>query len=463
MEAPSKNDTSFKEFLEKLQKQNNQQLATTLLQLKTEREIAGEDNDKREEQLDQVNNNLQGISKSLSGYDIEQLASSNEDQIEILKKALEELSLVRKLTEGSLEYDKEGAQYRNLSGREFTSDVSGKAVKKGGYVDFETAANRLSGQGKRVREANVLNLKPTREVINKKSYSNTSSVNNTESKDSEKNLEIEKTKYQGFVKELTSGFKYFMTDGLSEKPGYGMFQTPPKEIEKKERQQKISSDRQKIESPTNPESDNVTTSQEVIADSSKQDLELSKQLLETTKEQLKTLQQIRDSLVPKTPAELPSNQAPIQAKEEEKEDKGSLVGDLASGAMDLLGNKRGAGRPAGKPASLGSKLARFAGSTGGKALGAAAAVGMGAYTAYQGYTGAEEEKQSELQAIDAKIKAGEITPEQGEQLKKEAAAKATENTGGAVGEGTGMAAGAIGGGIAGAKVGATVGTFVGGC
>jgi len=441
MEAPSKNDTSFREFLEKLQKQNNQLLATTLLQLKTEREIAGDDNNKREEQLDQANNNLQGISKSLSGYDIEQLASSNENQIEILKKALEELSLIRKLTEGSLEYDKESAQYRNLSGREFTSDVSGKAVKKGGYVDFETAANRLAGQGKRVKEANVLNLKPTREVINKQRYyhtsnnvsaveKNTTDVSNKDNtKVIEKNSKIEETKYHRVIKELTSGFKYFMTDGLSEKPGYGMFQTPPKEIEKKEREQKISSDRQKIESPTNPESDNVTTSQEVIADTSKQDLELSKQLLETTKEQLKTLQQIRDSLVPKTPAELPSNQAPIQAKEEEKEDKRSLVGDLASGAMDLLGNKRGAGRQTGKAASLGSKLARFAGSTGGKALGAAAAVGMGAYTAYQGYTGAEEEKQSELQVIDAKIKAGEITPEQGDQLKKEAAAKATENKG----------------------------------
>jgi hypothetical protein len=56
--------------------------------------------------------------------------------------------------------------------------------------------------------------------------------------------DLEKTKYQGFFKELKSGFKFFMTDGLSEKPGYGAFQEPPKEVEKKEREAKVSSPRQ---------------------------------------------------------------------------------------------------------------------------------------------------------------------------------------------------------------------------
>ena len=50
--------------------------------------------------------------------------------------------------------------------------------------------------------------------------------------------DLEKTKYQGFFNEIKSGFKFFMTDGLSEKPGYGLFQEPPKDVVKKEREAK---------------------------------------------------------------------------------------------------------------------------------------------------------------------------------------------------------------------------------
>ena len=483
MESPAISDPSFKAFLEKLQKQNNQQLATELLQLKTEREIAGEDNDKREEQLEDISSTLQTINTRVTGYDIEPLATNGENQLEILKKALEELSLIRKISEGSLEYDKASAQYRNTSGRELVSKVSGKDIKKGGFIDFESASDRLIGQSKRVREQNVLNLKPSVTV-----QPRTAPTQDKPSRDQEKpSREDESSKFQGFFKELTDGIKFYLTDGLSEKPGYGLFQTPSKEVEKKERQQEISSDRQKIESPNkivadaskqeissdrqkiespnNPESDNITTSQEIVADASKQDLELSKQLLETTKEQLKTLQEIKEALAPKTPAELPSKGPVVELKpEEEKKETGGGLSSIASDALDLLGGRKGAAPKASQTGgrSLGSRLARFATGSGGKILGAAAALGAGAYTAYQGYTGAEEEKQNELKAIDAKIKAGEITPEQGEQLKKETAAKATENKGGSLGEGTGMAAGAIGGGIAGAKVGATIGTFIGG-
>lgn len=492
MEKPSSVDSRFKEFLDKLQKQNNQLLASSLLQLKAEREMAGEDNDKREEQLDNVNSNLEKINRSVTGFELEPLVDNNENQLQVLQKLLEELSLIRKLTEGSLNYDKESAQYRNTSGRELISKVSGKDIKKGGYIDFESAADRLVGQSKRVREQNVLNLKPSQDIKSSRIGSASKLPSKTPSlKPNQPDEDVESTKYQGFLNELKSGIKFFLTDGLSEKKGYGLFQEPPQEVQKKEssqletkelikdkitndssqekivekrdREQKISSDRQKIESVKNPESDNIVTSQEIIADNSKQDLELSKQLLDTTKEQLKTLQQIKEALAPKTPGEIPTSAATVEPKEE-KEDKGPGLADIASGAMDLLGGKKGAAAKAGKAGgrSLGSRLARFATGPGGKILGAAAAVGIGGYTAYQGYTGAEEEKQATLETIDAKIKAGEITPEQGEQLKKEAAATATENKGGAIGEGTGMAAGAIGGGIAGAKVGATIGTFVGG-
>ena len=136
---------------------------------------------------------------------------------------------------------------------------------------------------------------------------------------------------------------------------------------------------------------------------------------------------------------------------------GGLLPDIELPGKGKIGSPGGATK-----ASIGSRALKFMTGTGGKVLGAAAAVGLGAYTAYSGYTEAEEKKQQEIQAIDEKVKSGEIAPEKAEELKKEISAKTTEDKGGAIGKGTGMAAGAIGGGIAGAKVGATIGTFLGG-
>jgi hypothetical protein len=139
---------------------------------------------------------------------------------------------------------------------------------------------------------------------------------------------------------------------------------------------------------------------------------------------------------------------------------GSSISDILP---DILkpSNKPGIPSPTNKP-SLGSRIGKFLMGTGGKILGAAAAVGLGAYTAYSGVNEAEDKKQIELQNIEQKIQSGEITAEEGKELKKEISAKTTEDKGGSIGKGTGLAAGAIGGGIAGAKVGATIGTFLGG-
>lgn len=450
-------DPSFQKFLDDLQKQNNKQFATQLLQLKSEREIAGEDNDKREEQLDTVASELRNIKASVTGFDVKPLVDAATNQTQLLTKSLEELSLIRKVNEGSLEYDKDSAQYRNTSGREITSDVSGKTIKKGGYIDFETAANRLAGQGKRVQEANKIDLKPVSFVPGKMT------ANNFAGPPKEVKPEVS----QSWLEEISSGIKYFLTDGLSEKQGYGLFQQPPsKEIEKRE--QKISSDRQKVESPINPESDNIVSATEAQSDYAKQDLELSKQLLDTTKEQLKTLQEIRDAFAPKTPAELPVQDRlkPSPASAEAAE-SGIGLGNLLSGAGGLAKKAGGAlargASAVGKGAlSLGGTVAKFAGSGAGKLLGATAAVGLGAYTAYQGYTAAEDSKQAKLEEVQAKVDAGELNPEQAAGLRKEIGNTATIEKSGAVGEGTGMAGGAIAGGLAGAKLGATIGTFVGG-
>jgi len=464
MQSPTASDPSFKAFLDKLQEQNNRGFATQLVQLKAEREIAGEDGDKREEQLDDVIASLKEVRNAVTGnkidIDLTSLVNIGENQTKLIEELSKEASLTRKLTEGSVEYDKEAAQYRNTSGRDIESTVTGKVSKKGGFLDFETARDTLSGQSKRVKEDNAFSLKPINYTPGK---ATAAAVRGDKGNQATSDKE-DTSKYQGFFKELEAGFKFFMTDGLSEKPGYGIFQKPPEEVVKKEREVKVSSPRQE-----NPEADNIASTGEIQADAAKSDLEISKQMLETTKAQLVELKAIREALAPSTPREL-TEQKSAPSSTTGKEEGGSLLGDLASGAAGLLGGaKRGAGKIAGKAASLGSKIlggaqalgskaVGFANSGAGKLLGSAAAVGLGAYTAYQGYTAAEDSKQAKLEEVQAKVEAGQLSTEDAAAQRKEIGNSATVEKSGAVGEGTGMAAGAI----AGAKLGATVGTFFGG-
>jgi hypothetical protein len=119
---------------------------------------------------------------------------------------------------------------------------------------------------------------------------------------------------------------------------------------------------------------------------------------------------------------------------------GSSIGDVADSAMDMLGK---GGKKAGKVGKIGG-IASKAGSLlqgASKFAGPAAAiasVGAGAYTAYSGYTGANE-----------KLAKGEITAEE-----------ATVEKGGAIGEGTGQAVGGAVGALKGAAVGAAIGSVV---
>ena len=64
-------------LLKNLRDQNKGNLLLQGLQVKYEKEVAGEDNDKREKQLDLVNENLKNIEKAVSG---------NKDQIKVLPK-----------------------------------------------------------------------------------------------------------------------------------------------------------------------------------------------------------------------------------------------------------------------------------------------------------------------------------------------------------------------------------------
>jgi hypothetical protein len=368
MQTPSASDPSFKAFLDKLQEQNSRSFVTQLVQLKAEREIAGEDNDKREEQLDEIVSSLKEVRDAVTGIkielDITPLVNIGENQTKLLDELFKETSLTRKLTEGSVEYSKEMAGYRNTSGRDVTNEVSGKVSKTGQVIDFETARDALSAQGKRAKEANAFDLKPIDYTPGK----TVAAVVGAKSK-SKDSGEVEDPVDRSLLGRIKDSAKFFMTDGLSEKDS--------KEVVKKERETKVSSPRQE-----NPEADNVTSTGEIQADAAKSDLELSKQMLDTTREQLTELKAIREALAPSTPKELTEQKgAPSSTTEKEKEGGGSLLGDLASGAVDMLGRGKGV---AGKAAGMGGKILGGLGKAA-RFLGPAAAVAGAAYSGVQGY------------------------------------------------------------------------------
>jgi hypothetical protein len=377
--------STFSLLLDEIRTNNKITNGLTLGQLKYEREIAVTDGDKREEQLDGVIAALNEVRSAVTGIkletNIDPLVNIGENQTKLLEELNKESSLTRKITEGSVEYDKEAAQYRNTSGRDIESKVSGKTSKAGGFIDFETARDTLSGQGKRVREENSFALKSinyapgkaTAEAIATKADGGRGRAVGT-STDSD----IESTKYQGFFEELKNGLKFLATDGLSEKTGYGIFQKPPTEVVKKDREAKVSSPRQE-----NPETDNVTSTGEIQADVAKIDLEISKQMLDTTKAQLIELKAIREALAPSTPKDLVEQKsAPPATSEKEAEGSGSIIGDLAGAAGNLLGGSKG--KAAGKAAGMGSKILGGLGKAA-KFLGPAAAIAGAAYSGAEGY------------------------------------------------------------------------------
>ena len=458
------NATQFQQFIQDLQQQNKISIATQLLQLKAEREIAGEDGDKREEQLEELIQKIAELKSAITGInfgvDISPLVTIGENQTILLNELSKEASLLRKLTEGSVEYDKEAAQYRNLSGREVESQVSGKTVSKGGFIDFETARDPLSGQSKRATEANKITLKSVDFTPNIRPAKTSTPVlpKATSSPTVKQPESTPQVDNRGFFQTLAAEISATPQRVLDY-----LLDFKPTDAKVKDRESKVSSTRQ-----VNPEADNIQSSEEVMADASKADLVVSKQLLDTTREQLNILKQIRDSIAPKVPPELQeTSTTKITSKQTEPAVEETTSRPGVSLDIDIDRNKpsskktpRGKSKipSATKGPGTGTKIAKALTGKGGMILGGVLAVGAGAYTAYEGVTGAEASKQEKLENVQARLDSGEITPEQAAAERKEIGNAATIEKRGAIGEGTGMTAGAI----AGAKAGAALGTFVGG-
>jgi len=359
-----------------------------------------------------------------SGHLVATTGSIGANTTKLLDEQLKELSLTRKLTEGSVEYDKEAAQYRNKSGRDVESKVSGKTSKDGGFIDFETARDTLSGQGERAKKDNKVSLitgvtttrsgiKPgdatakalganlgssgpvdaaepvakTPEVVQGKlteispeaAPSRNTSIKRARRERSSVTGDVDPKKEEGeeldrsLLGRIKDSAKFFMTDGLSEKDS--------KEVVKKERETKVSSPRQE-----NPEADNISSTGELQADAAKSDLELSKQMLDTTREQLTVLKEIKNALSPATPKEITEQKsAPSSTGEKEAVEGGGGKGlmDVASQALDLIPGG-GKGKAAGKAAGMGGKILGGLGKAA-KFLGPAAAIAGAAYSGFEGY------------------------------------------------------------------------------
>lgn len=432
-------DPLFRKFIDDLQKTNSRGFATQLLQLKYEKEIANEDGDKREEQLEELINSVKDLHKGLTGisvdFNLQPVTDELSNQTKILQKSLEELAVLRKVNEGSLEYDKESAGYRNTSGREITSQVSGKAIKPGQYVDFETARDFLQGTaGKRAQEANKLELLPTGVPGQQAKVSITGGSKSEAVRGSDKDkdplanklsaIEVkpDERTWKEFGKELAGLFKgkegftaakgryaaeftkagrgteeegmrayekiVELEKSVEESRKYGF---EPKEKIEELRQLKFGEPEQvgtepKLKVGSNPESDNIQSSDEILADASKEDLELTKDSNRILAEQLAELKLIKNSLSPEAPVEMKKSAIKPIPGQEEKEKVESA--ELPSIDIDLPGKKKGPIGKRGLGKSIGSKLlgaARFAGP-----VAALAAAGTAAYGGVQGYQRAGE-------------------------------------------------------------------------
>lgn len=303
----------------------------------------------------------------------------------ILQKSLQELSLIRKISEGSLEYDRKAAQYRNTSGRKIISKVTGKDIVPGSFVDFETASDRLTGQSKRVIEAEtkVVSAKPV--PVTQTKIEPTESALTTQTG-------IEPVKSESGpvlpipnVQVNDEGNKPVLTTqtGIEPEESNRSRLEPVKPVsEVQVRAQTI-----------NPESDNVQTSQEILAENSKITVEVAKESNQIFKDQLFELRQIKEALSGGS-AVLPSQskskvtgtESPVSSPEPEGISLPDINLGLPTGSVP---GKKVPGK-GGKILGTLGKAARF--------LGPVAAVAAAAGTAYSGYEGLQNtEKNFDLE------------------------------------------------------------------
>ena len=412
-------------LLKTLRDQNKGNLLLQGLQVKYEKEIAGEDNDKREKQLDDVNENLKNIEKAVAG---------NKDQLKVLPKEISvKLSDIKVQEEDktTLESIKEfvgdtKSFFNKLSGsfgKGFGFIKDPMSAVKGGiekvrelgtkaqdtfYDIAETKAGYTAEEGRFVEEYKKQNRKfasgMTRDEIvsgrlQDKGTDAFRQIKDLEEKIKVTEAEIQKSNKFGFqatpedqqkleeLKRLKSEIdvRQKPEERLKEVESKQESKEKFKEVEGKQKPEEKLKEVDSIQTK-NEEADNVISAQESIADSFKENNELIKDLLTTTKDQLDVVKNIKDSLAPK---EATDEQNSIQKKQEKFYNDVTIkleeiynkldnigTGNLSQSLLDMLGNKTSKAIPStatpAASAAAGSPLLAGA-ALGAVALGGAAA------------------------------------------------------------------------------------------
>ena len=424
--------STFSLLLEEIKANNKTSNGLTLGQLKYEREIAVTDGDKREEQLDnvikglkEINVTLKGIKSTtggkLSGSPVEGKESSTSKG---LPKEAENITF----TEGLKSF---------VGG---AKSIGNKFMKGGGNV-VGAVTDTLSDPGAALKKAygstkdvikgtlgtakDILSTKADYSVEQERfatAFSKTGRGGLMQGKKTGKEVgadvfnklkakqeEIDKQKAvlkpleeQGFTpvgeKKKLAKLQKELAD-MDPRVKEEDKKDKVKQVVQKKQEDEVTADKlldkkDKIESKVSSKAEQDPS--EVSAPSDSEDLLKEIQnnnvilgsLLAVTQTQLIEIKAIKQALAPSTPKELTEQKsAPSSTNEKEAVGGGSLIGDLAGAAGDLIG--RGKGKAAGKAAGMGGKILGGLGKAA-KFLGPAAAIAGATYSGVEGYQNTNE-------------------------------------------------------------------------
>lgn len=426
---------TLKSLLEKMRDQNKTDLLLQTLQVKYEKEVAGEDNDKREQQLDKVIENLEKIEKAVIG---------NKEQLKVVPKDISDVINVKL---SKLNVPEEEKTF-NESLKELVGSYKTFEQKLAGTFDkgFEFLSNPLKSMQEGLKNLAAKGQERKEKAIDYfKDVANTPAGATAESIRFTREFQKQNRKFStGMSREeiaaggyQVQGQKVFEEKIAAEKSiaaaeadiaqsaKYGFGATSEdrlKLVQAKNEEQtalsnfKIKTGEEKLKDveakqsknenvfaskenigeeklkeveakqSKNEEADNVVSAQESIADSFKENNELIKELLTTTKEQLNSVNNIKDALAPK---EVSDEESSLRRKTEKFYDNVTVkleeiysklddlgTGKLSDTLLDLLSKRAPTSIPktatTASTASAGSPL--LAGATlGAVALGGAAA------------------------------------------------------------------------------------------
>ena len=454
------NNQEFKKFLNKLMQQNTATIINSLVQTKYQKEIAGEDDDKREKQLDEINDTLERIEEKLEPKKEttpEQLISAQTNlkntsdtegkpQFEP-KTELQEIDFKEfaKTLVASLKKDVSGV---TGLGKSITNTVKNFAISPKETITSlkENTLQKISSTKNSVKEILTVDKDywPMKEVVDKKSKKIKETNNNNKSS-VENYTDKETNNTQTIVSEQNN-----FSDKNSEKQS----------SDKNSEVSKTASEKQSL----NPEADNIVTNDEIIADNSKQQTSLLQNIFSelqlSTKEIIKLSESIQSKSLEK-----------VETKESNKvSENNSESSDILPNSIDIdidKRNKSGGGRSLkGKPglgkalSGIGSKALSAV-----KFLGPAAALAGAAYGGFTGYQNTAENfdlKEGEEATTGQKISSslgGVASSLSFGLIDEKSAAQGIQGAGEKIGEYGSKAIGAVGGffGGIGNKISDTVG------